>query len=159
MPRQRLHYTSREHAIRHPRRRVDRVARQRAHALILRALLAVCDERLKAALARPKKALGLRNGIDLTTAAGRALAGMLSVFSAFERDLLIERVRSGMAHARKHGTRSGRAIGRPATVAARATEIRALAHQGVSMAGIARQLHLGYGSVHRTLCGVPARHK
>jgi putative DNA-invertase from lambdoid prophage Rac len=103
--------------------------------------------------------VSVNDGIDLTTAAGRALAGMLSVFSAFERDLLIERVRSGMAHARKHGTRSGRAIGRPATVAARATEIRALAHQGVSMAGIARQLHVGYGSVHRTLCGVPARHK
>jgi len=78
---------------------------------------------------------------------------MLSVFAQFERQLIIERVRSGMNHAKKHGTRSGKAIGRPATIVGRATEIRALAHQGLSMAAIARQLDLGYGSVHRIIAG------
>jgi putative DNA-invertase from lambdoid prophage Rac len=101
--------------------------------------------------------VSLSDSLDLTTPSGRALAGMLSVFANFERDLIVERVRSGMAHAQRHGTRSGKAIGRPAIVAARATEIRALAHQGVSMAEIARTLGVGYGSVHRVVQA--ARHK
>jgi putative DNA-invertase from lambdoid prophage Rac len=91
------------------------------------------------------------DSIDLTTAAGQALAGMLSVFAQFERQLIIERARSGMSHAKKHGTRSGKAIGRLATVAERATEIRALRHQGLSMVSIARKLDLGYASVHRVV--------
>ncbi len=97
--------------------------------------------------------VSVADSIDLTTAAGQALAGMLSVFAQFERQLIIERVRSGMNHAKKHGTRSGKAIGRPATIAGRATEIRALAHEGLSMAAIARKLDLGYASVHRVLAG------
>jgi DNA invertase Pin-like site-specific DNA recombinase len=97
--------------------------------------------------------VSVADSIDLTTAAGQALAGMLSVFAQFERQLIIERVRSGMSHAKKHGTRSGKAIGRPATIANRATEIRALAHQGLSMASIARKLDLGYASVHRVVTG------
>jgi putative DNA-invertase from lambdoid prophage Rac len=74
---------------------------------------------------------------------------MLSVFAQFECQLIVERVRSGMNRAKKHGTRSGKAIGRPAPVANRATEIRALAHSGLSMAAIARKLGLGYAGVHR----------
>jgi lambda repressor-like predicted transcriptional regulator len=58
-----------------------------------------------------------------------------------------------MNHAKKHGTRSRKAIGRPATVASRATEIRALEHDGLSMAAIARQLGLGYASVHPVVTG------
>jgi len=77
---------------------------------------------------------------------------MLSIFAQFERQLIIERVRSGMNHATQHGTR-GKAIGRPATVATRATEIRALAHEGLSMAAIARELGFGYAGVHRVLAG------
>jgi putative DNA-invertase from lambdoid prophage Rac len=95
--------------------------------------------------------VSVSDGIDLTTAAGKALAGMLSVFAAFERDLIIERVKSGMNHAKKHGTRSGNPIGRPATIKKRATEIHALKHDGLSMAAIARKLRIGYASVHRIL--------
>ena len=95
--------------------------------------------------------VSLGDSLDFSTPAGRALAGMLSVFAAFERDLLRERVRSGLAHAKRHGTRSGKPIGRPATARVRKTEIRALASQGFSMAEIARRLGIGYGSVHRTL--------
>lgn len=103
--------------------------------------------------------VSVQDSLDLTTSAGRALAGMLSVFAAFERDLLRERVRGGLAHARKHGTRSGKPIGRPATARERSTEIRALAAQGLSMAAISRKLGIGYGSVHRTLHPTPARPK
>jgi putative DNA-invertase from lambdoid prophage Rac len=97
--------------------------------------------------------VSVADNIDLTTAAGPALAGMLSVFAQFERQLFSERVRSGMYYAKKHGTRSGKAIGRPATVAKHATEIRALAHEGLSIAAIARKLDLSYTSVHRIAAG------
>jgi putative DNA-invertase from lambdoid prophage Rac len=93
--------------------------------------------------------VSVSDSIDLTTPAGRALAGMLSVFAAFERDLIVERVRSGMNHAKKHGTRSGKAIGRPATAAARSVEVRALRHQGLSLPAIVDKTGLSYGSVHR----------
>jgi putative DNA-invertase from lambdoid prophage Rac len=92
-------------------------------------------------------------GFDMTTAAGRALAGMLSVFAAFERDLIIERTRFGMQHARKHGTRSGKAIGRPEVSAAHAVEVRALRLKGLSLPEIAKKVGLGYGSVQRLLAG------
>ena len=40
--------------------------------------------------------------------------GMLSVFSEFERALIKERIASGLARAREHGTKSGKPFGRPA---------------------------------------------
>jgi hypothetical protein len=46
--------------------------------------------------------------LDLTTSVGRAMAGTLSVFAAFEHDILRERVRAGLAQARQSGTRLGR---------------------------------------------------
>ncbi len=93
--------------------------------------------------------VSVSDSIDLTTAAGKALAGMLSVFAAFERDLIIERVRSGMNHAKKHGTRSGKAIGRPAFAAERSVEVRALRAKGLSLPAIVAKTGLSYGSVHR----------
>jgi putative DNA-invertase from lambdoid prophage Rac len=88
-------------------------------------------------------------GFDLTTAAGKMMAGMLGVLAAFERDLIIERVSSGMNHAKKHGTRSGKPIGRPATAAARSIEVRALRSKGLSLPAIVAKTGLSYGSVHR----------
>ena len=38
----------------------------------------------------------LQNGIDTTTPSGRAMFGMLSVFSSFEREMISERVKSGL---------------------------------------------------------------
>src|SRR6266536_2482645 len=57
--------------------------------------------------------VSLTEALDLTTPAGRAMAGMLAVFSEFERDILRERVRAGLAHARQNGKR----LGRPETAA------------------------------------------
>lgn len=98
--------------------------------------------------------VSVSDSIDLTTPAGRALAGMLSVFAAFERDLIVERVRSGMNHAKRHGTRSGKAIGRPATAAGRSVEVRALRSQGLSLPAIVAKTGLSYGSVHRLVNAV-----
>ena len=38
---------------------------------------------------------------------------VMGVFAEFERAIIVERVKSGMARAKEKGTKSGRAIGRP----------------------------------------------
>src|SRR5882724_2285488 len=64
--------------------------------------------------------VSLTEALDLTTPSGRAMAGLLVVFAEFEREILRERVRAGLAHARQ----SGKKLGRPPTVARHASEIR-----------------------------------
>jgi putative DNA-invertase from lambdoid prophage Rac len=61
-------------------------------------------------------ALRALNGpdLDISTAQGRLMMNLLASISEFERDLLRERIKSGVAHARSKGTKSGEAIGRPA---------------------------------------------
>jgi DNA invertase Pin-like site-specific DNA recombinase len=48
---------------------------------------------------------------DLDTAQGKMIAGMLSVLAAFERDLISERTKSGLASARAKGKKLGRQKG------------------------------------------------
>src|SRR5579863_4287442 len=91
--------------------------------------------------------VSLTEALDLTTPAGRAMAAMLAVFAAFEREVLQERTRAGLAHARQNGKR----LGRPATAAAHAAEIRRLRRAGLSKSEIARQLQIGRTSVRRVL--------
>ena len=91
--------------------------------------------------------VSLTEALDLTTPAGRAMAGLLAVFAEFERDILRERVRAGLAHARQNGTR----LGRPLTAALQTSQVRTLYHAGVSKAEIARRLQIGRTSVGRIL--------
>jgi putative DNA-invertase from lambdoid prophage Rac len=91
--------------------------------------------------------VSLTEALDLTTPAGRAMAGLLSVFAEFERDILRERVRAGLAHARENGKR----LGRPITAARKADQVRKLYRAGVSKAEIARRLRIGRTSVRRIL--------
>ena len=91
--------------------------------------------------------VSLTEALDLTTPAGRAMASMLAVFAAFEREVLQERTRAGLAHARANGKR----LGRPATAAVHAAEIRKLHRAGVSKSDIARRLNIGRTSVRRVL--------
>jgi putative DNA-invertase from lambdoid prophage Rac len=91
--------------------------------------------------------VSLTEALDLTTPAGRAMAGLLAVFAAFEREILQERTRAGMAHARQNGKR----LGRPATASLHAAEVRKLYRAGVSKAEIARRLQIGRTSVRRIL--------
>jgi putative DNA-invertase from lambdoid prophage Rac len=91
--------------------------------------------------------VSLTEALDLTTPAGRAMAGLLAVFAEFEREILRERTRAGLAQARRDGKR----LGRPATAAAHAAEIGKLHRAGVSKAEIARGLRIGRTSVRRVL--------
>ena len=49
-----------------------------------------------------------QQGLDTSTPAGRALFGMMSVFSEFERAIIVERVKSGLARAKAEGKKLGR---------------------------------------------------
>jgi len=91
--------------------------------------------------------VSLTEALDLTTPAGRAMAALLAVFSEFEREILRERVRAGLAHARQNGKR----LGRPITAATKADRVLALHRAGVSKAEIARRLQIGRTSVRRIL--------
>jgi DNA invertase Pin-like site-specific DNA recombinase len=91
--------------------------------------------------------VSLTEALDLTTPAGRAMAGLLAIFAEFEREVLRERTRAGLAHARANGKR----LGRPATAAVHATEIQKLHRAGVSKSEIARRLQIGRTSVRRIL--------
>ena len=91
--------------------------------------------------------VSLTEALDLTTPAGRAMAGLLAVFAEFEREILRERVRAGLAHARQNGKR----LGRPLTAGLHADQVRKLRRSGLSKSEIARQLNIGRTSVRRIL--------
>lgn len=91
--------------------------------------------------------VSLSEALDLTTPSGRAFAGMLAVFAEFERDILRDRVKAGIAQARK----DGRPHGRPVTVGKKAQQIKKLAGKGLSKSAIARKLNIGRTSVRRLL--------
>jgi putative DNA-invertase from lambdoid prophage Rac len=95
--------------------------------------------------------VSLTEALDLTTPSGRAMAGLLAVFAQFEREILRERVRAGLAHARQNGKR----LGRPQTAALRTSQVRKLYRAGVSKAEIARRLQIGRTSVRRILAAKP----
>src|ERR1035438_7723980 len=67
--------------------------------------------------------VSLTEALDLTTPAGRAMAALLAVFAAFEREILGERVRAGLAHAREKraASRGGSGSGPPERQTAAAT--------------------------------------
>jgi DNA invertase Pin-like site-specific DNA recombinase len=88
-------------------------------------------------------------GLDTSTPAGKAMFQMLGVFAEFERALIVERVRSGMARAREKGTRSGVAIGRPKISPKTEKAIRDALAAGKGMSAISKELHVGGGTVHR----------
>jgi putative DNA-invertase from lambdoid prophage Rac len=91
--------------------------------------------------------VSLTEALDLTTPAGRAMAGLLAVFAEFEREILRERVRAGLAHARQNGQR----LGRPLTAAVDADQVRKFHRDGLSKSEIARRLEIGRTSVRRIL--------
>jgi DNA invertase Pin-like site-specific DNA recombinase len=91
--------------------------------------------------------VSLTEALDLTTPAGRAMAGLLAIFSEFEREILRERVRAGLAHARQNGQR----LGRPLSAGLQSDQVRKLYRAGVSKAEIARRLQIGRTSVRRIL--------
>ena len=95
--------------------------------------------------------VSLTEALDLTTPTGRAMTGLLAVFAEFERELLRERVKAGIAQARSQGGRHGR----PKTAALQLDQIKELRIQGLNHSQIARKLNIGRTSVRRLLAPGP----
>jgi putative DNA-invertase from lambdoid prophage Rac len=91
--------------------------------------------------------VSLTEALDLTTPAGRAMAGLLAIFAEFEREVLRERTRAGLAQARQNGKR----LGRPVTAALQSDQVRKLYRAGLSKSEISRRLQIGRTSVRRIL--------
>lgn len=90
-----------------------------------------------------------RQAVDTTTPAGRAMFQMLGVFAEFERALITERVRAGIARARKRGTRSGRPFGRPETPEYKIEAIKAELAKGTGVIKTARLCGCGVSVVQK----------
>jgi DNA invertase Pin-like site-specific DNA recombinase len=89
-----------------------------------------------------------QQGLDTSTPSGRAMFQMLGVFSEFERAMIQERVKAGLARARAEGT----TLGRPTLEAsdpARAAKVREMRAKGVGVRRIAKTLGVGVGTVLR----------
>jgi DNA invertase Pin-like site-specific DNA recombinase len=72
---------------------------------------------------------------------------MLGAIAQFERELMLERQREGVAKAKAEGKYKGRAP----TARAKAAEVRRLCCEGVGATEIARRLGIGRASVYRVL--------
>src|SRR4051812_16304940 len=86
-----------------------------------------------------------QQGIDTSTPAGRAMFQMLGVFAEFERALIQERVRAGLARARAEG----KVLGRPRVSAEVEAAIRTARASGKGIRKIAAELGVGVGTVQR----------
>ena len=86
-------------------------------------------------------------GVDSATPTGRLMLNVLGGVAQFEREMMLERQREGIAKAKGEG----RYKGRKPTARAKADEIKALSAEGLSMGAIATRLGIGKGSVHRAL--------
>ena len=75
------------------------------------------------------------------------MSQMLGVFAEFERNVLRDRVRAEMEHARA----KGKVLGRPTTARNKAGEIQQLLAEGLSKKEIAKRLGVGRASVYRVL--------
>jgi DNA invertase Pin-like site-specific DNA recombinase len=89
-----------------------------------------------------------KQALDTTTPSGKMMFQMLGVFAEFERSLIQERVRAGLARAKAEGTR----LGRPSVVDARKLKIiREGKKAGLSVRKIAAKAGLSVGTVHAAL--------
>ena len=117
--------------------KLDRLARSVAH---LCDVLRVLDERGASLVI-----LGL--GIDTATPTGKLMLTILGGVAQFEREIMLERQREGIAKAKAEGKYKGRAP----TARAKADEVHRLHREGVGATEIAKRVGIGRASVYRAL--------
>ena len=84
---------------------------------------------------------------DLNTAQGRLIAHLMASLAEFERDLVRERVRSGLAAAKARGQKLGRQPGQRVKADRLTPKVLQLVQQGYSYRKIATLLHLSKTTV------------
>ena len=96
-----------------------------------------------------------QQGLDTGTPAGRAMFQMMGVFAEFERAMIVERVKSGLARARNQGRR----LGRPMLSPEKEHRVRDLLVAGTGILKTARIVGCGVSAVQRlkatTAVGAP----
>lgn len=83
-----------------------------------------------------------QQALDTSTPSGRAMFGMLSVFADFEREMIISRIKAGLA-------RSTKRSGRPPLDVEKVERIKRSLTKGVSINATAKKLKVGVATVHR----------
>lgn len=91
------------------------------------------------------KVIGL--GLDTSTPTGKLMLTVLGGIAEFEREIMLERQREGIAKAKA----AGKYKGRKPTAMAKAEEVRKLHGKGVGATEIAQRLGIGRASVYRVL--------
>lgn len=92
---------------------------------------------------------------DLETPQGKLIASIMASLAEFERDLMRERVRSGLAAAKAKGKKLGRRPGQRIKSDRLAPKVMQMVSQGYSYRQIARELHLSKTTVNE----IVKRHK
>jgi DNA invertase Pin-like site-specific DNA recombinase len=103
-----------------------------------------------------KKGVGLRilaMGVDTATPTGKLVLNVLGAIGQFEREVMLERQREGVAKAKAEGKYKGR---KP-TARAKSDDIIKLAGEGVKREDIAKRLGIGVASVYRVLASTAPR--
>lgn len=85
--------------------------------------------------------------LDTTTATGKLMLNVLGSVAEFEREMMLERQREGIAKANAEGKYRGRAP----TAMAKAGEVEALLAAGWSPTTVAKKLRIGRSSLYRAI--------
>lgn len=117
--------------------KLDRLARSVAHLLELVETIETKGVSLRI----------LDLAIDTATPTGRLMLTLIGGIAQFEREIMLERQREGIAKAKAEG----RYKGRKATAVAKSDEIKKLANEGMKPLQIAKELSVGKSSVYRIL--------
>jgi DNA invertase Pin-like site-specific DNA recombinase len=117
--------------------KLDRLARSVSHLVAIGERLEIKGVALKV----------LDQAIDTSTCTGRLMFNMLGAIAQFERELMLERQREGIAKAKAEGKYRGRAP----TARAKASEVRRLHGEGIGPTEIAKRLGISRASVYRVL--------
>lgn len=117
--------------------KLDRLARSVAHLLEILDTLTTKGASLRI----------LSMGIDTSTATGKLMLTLLGGVAEFEREIMLERQREGIAKAKAQGKYKGRAP----TAQAKAQEVLQLHLEGIGGTEIAQRVGIGRSSVYRIL--------
>ena len=117
--------------------KIDRLARSVADLLVIVEKLTAKGVALKI----------LSMGVDTSTSVGKLMLNVLGAVAEFERAIMLERQREGIAKARA----AGKFKGRTPTARAKAADVIRLAGEGRKREEIAHELGIGVASVYRLL--------
>lgn len=118
--------------------KLDRLARSMADLVVLTGII---EETKKAHLRI------LNMNLDTSTATGKLMLNVIGSIAQFEREIMLERQREGIAKAKAAGKYKGRAP----TARRRAPEVLELHREGMKPTAIAKELGIGRSSVFRIL--------